>query len=159
MYGAVLTYNAALAERAEQTGLRDASLADEYRTAYLAWADDHIEPELPSLRDWDRGELWSLVETMVPGRAGRTRQFAERWIGRVLQAPASALDDPVARTLIADRERVMKGQLARLHNPRALERWSGRSGVYELSYRWAEGRTLFEDIADGLKAQPRSPHA
>ena len=33
----------------------------------------------------------------------------------------------------------MKGQLARLHNPRALERWNGRSGVYELRYRWDQG--------------------
>ena len=44
----------------------------------------------------------------------------------------------------------MKGNLARLQNRRALERWSGRSGVYQLSYRWNEGRTLMRDIADGL---------
>ncbi len=45
----------------------------------------------------------------------------------------------------------MKGQLARLHNPRALERWNGRSGVYRLTYRWGEGRTLLQDIAAGLR--------
>ena len=46
----------------------------------------------------------------------------------------------------------MKGQLARLHNPHTLERWNGRSGVYQLTYRWGQGRTVLQDIADGLRA-------
>ena len=152
MYGAVLVYNVALAELAERTGLRDSTLAEEYREAYRSWAAERIGPELTTLRTWDRNELWSIVDDMVPGRITRTRQFVERWMGRVIQAPASAVDDESIRTLIADREQIMKGSLARLRNRRALERWNGRSGLTELSYRWAEGRTLFDDISAGLRS-------
>ena len=70
----------------------------------------------------------------------------------VLAGPKAAIDAPATRTLIANRERQIKGQLARLHNPRALERWTGRSGVYHLTYRWGQGRTVLQDIAAGLRA-------
>ena len=151
MYGAVLVYNLAMAERAALLGLRDATLVDEYRTAYRGWAEDRLAPDLALLRGWDRAELWSLIEQLAPGRVHRTRLFAERWIGRLLADPATAPDDPAIRVLIADRERLMKGGLARLHNERALERWNGRSGVSELGYRWGEGRILLDDIGAALR--------
>ena len=150
MFGAVLAYNISLAEAAQDAGLRDGDLSGEYRSDYISWATDRIQPELNTFRSWDRAQLWRVVEQLAPGRVHRTRAFAEQWIARVLQAPATAADDPAIRSLIAARERSMKGNLARLENRRALERWSGRSGVYQLSYRWNEGRTLMRDIADGL---------
>jgi len=150
MFGAVLAYNVLMAEASAAAGLRDDSLVTEYRAAYAGWAAGRIVTELDALRRWDRGELWSFVERLAPGRISRTRRFVEQWIARVLDSPASAIDDPAMRTLIADRERVMKGSLARLHNHRALERWNGRSGVFELTYRWNEGRTIIRDVADGL---------
>jgi hypothetical protein len=152
LFGAVLTYNISLAEAAEEAGLRGGDLAGEYRSEYATWARDRIQPEIDTLRRWDRNELWNVIEQLAPGRVQRTRAFAERWIARVLEAPTTAVDDPAIRTLIAARERSMKGNLARLQNRRALERWSGRSGIYQLSYRWNEGRTLMRDIADGLRA-------
>jgi hypothetical protein len=42
----------------------------------------------------------------------------------LLANPGAALDSADVRRLIAGREQVMKGQLARLHNPNALERWT-----------------------------------
>ena len=150
MFGAVLAYNLAMAEKAEEAGLRDGSLVAEYRDIYRAWATGRLAADLEALRTWDRAELWTAIERMAPGRVSRTRQFAERWITRVLQHPETAAEDSSVRTLIADRERLMKGNLARLHNQRALERWNGRSGVYELSYRWSEGRTLLGDISLAL---------
>lgn len=71
---------------------------------------------------------------------------------RALEEPASALDDESMRQLIKYREREMKGQLARLHNPGALERWPGESGLGRLTYRWREGKTILQDIGDGLRA-------
>ncbi len=154
MYGAVLVYNIALAEAACRAGLRDGSLEDEYRARYAQWVADRLEPELPLLRSWDRGDLWATVETLASGRVEHTRRFADAWMAAVLEGPRSVPDDPAVRTLVADRERRLKRSLARLQNRRALERWNGASGVYELTYRWAEGRTLAVDIADGLRGRP-----
>ena len=42
-----------------------------------------------------------------------------------LDDPRNAIDSAAARELIRMRERQMKGSLARLANPRALERWNG----------------------------------
>jgi hypothetical protein len=151
MYGAVLVYNAALAELAASRGQPRATLADEYRESYIRWAEERILPRLAELRAWDRAELWAVVGEMLRGRVGRTREFSEQWITALLADPAAALDHPEVRRLISRREQVMKGGLARLHNPSALERWNGRSGVYELTYRWGQGRTLLRDIARGLR--------
>ena len=152
MYGAVLVYNAAMAELAASRGHQQPTLAEEYRASYLEWAEQEIEPRLGELRSWDRDELWRLVAELLRGRLGSTRDFSERWMSAVLAGPKAAIDAPATRTLIASRERQMKGQLARLHNPRALERWNGRSGVYPLTYRWGQGRTVLQDITTGLRA-------
>jgi hypothetical protein len=152
MYGAVLAYNAAMADLAAARGHQQPTLADEYRASYAEWVEQRIKPRLGELRAWDRGELWRLVSAMLHGRIGRTRDFSERWMAALIAHPMEALDDPATRSLIAAREREMKGQLARLHNPRTLERWNGRSGVYELTYRWGQGRTVLQDIASGLRA-------
>ncbi len=58
--------------------------------------------------------------------------------------------DPVARRLIDARERQLKGGLARLHNKRALENWSGSAGAYRLGYRWSVAQTMIRDILGGL---------
>ena len=152
MYGAVLVYNAAMAELAGSRGQHEAALAEEYRASYREWAETQIEPRLSELREWDRGELWSLIAEMLRGGVTRTRDFSERWMTAALADPNAAIDDQSVRLLIAGRERDLKGQLARLYNPRALERWSGRSGVYRLNYRWGQGRTLLDDIGAGLRA-------
>ena len=152
MYGATLVYNAALAELSAGRNLRDDALAHEYHDAYAVWVEQRIRPELDALRVWERAELWTAVDEMLRGRVARTRDFAERWMAAVLADPTRAFDDPAVRSLIASRERAMKGQLARLHNDRALERWGGRSGVYELTYRWGQGRTVLSDIAAGLRS-------
>ena len=152
MYGAVLVYNAAMAELAAARGHQQPTLADEYRASYLEWAEQRVEPRLDELREWDRGELWRLVAELLRGRLANTRDFCERWMAAALADPEGAIDSTVVQSLIASRERQMKGQLARLHNPRALERWSGRSGVYQLTYRWGQGRTALQDIATGLRA-------
>jgi hypothetical protein len=151
MYGAVLVYNTALAELAASRGQPRSMLVDEYRVAYRTWAEERIAPRLDELRAWDRSELWAVVAELIRGPVTRTRDFAERWMTTLLADPTRALDLPDVRSLIASREQVMKGRLARLQNPAALERWNGRSGVYELTYRWSQGRTVLRDIASGLR--------
>jgi hypothetical protein len=152
MYGAVLVYNLAMAELAASRGHHEPLAVDEYRAGYREWVAKKVEPRLGELRTWDRGTLWTMVSRMLRGGGSGTREFSERWMRRVLEDPTTALDDPATRSLVATREREMKGQLARLHNPAALERWSGRSGVYQLTYRWGEARTILQDVATGLRA-------
>ena len=87
MYGAVLVYNAAMAELAAARGHQQPTLADEYRASYVEWVEQRIEPRLGELRDWDRGELWRLVSTMLHGRIGRTRDFCGALDGGRDRAP------------------------------------------------------------------------
>lgn len=154
LFGAVIVYNVAMAERARDTGLRDGQLADDYRARYDEWATKQVEPELGAFRTWDREAFWLRVAALAPSSILAVRSFADQFIARVLKDPGSALDDASTRQLVAARELRMKGGLARLYNQRALERWGGSSGMFALSYRWAEGRTLLNDIAAGLKQEP-----
>jgi hypothetical protein len=153
MYGAVVVYNLAIAERAQEEGIGDGSRVGQYRDLYAAWVRVRAAPDLEALQGWDQRDLWLTIERLAPGRVQRTKAFAEAWIRRVLESPADAADDPLVRSSIATRERQLKGSLARLYDRRALERWSGQSGVGQLSYRWNEGSTLLRDIGEGLRLQ------
>ena len=54
------------------------------------------------------------------------------------------------RSLISERERILKHSKARITNSRALERWTGSAGVQRLDYRWHRVHTLVKDIIKGL---------
>jgi hypothetical protein len=150
MYGAVLVYNAALAELAAARGHHEPALADQYHADYAKWVED-LHSRLDELHAWDRNDFWRLVGELLHGRIGGTRDFASRWIEAVLSDAQGAVDDQAIRDLLRAREQRIKGSLARLSNPRALERWNGRSGVYRLTYRWPQARTLLQDIDTGLR--------
>ena len=76
-----------------------------------------------------------------------TEQFISVWFGRVLATKPTAIKSSKnARTLIAEREHALKGVLARLKNPRALDLWRGASGRYRLDYRW--NRPVIRILAD-----------
>jgi hypothetical protein len=57
-----------------------------------------------------------------------------------------------ATSLIADRERALKGPRARLFNDAQLAMWGGASGTARLAYRWGITRALTDDIVAGLGA-------
>jgi hypothetical protein len=81
--------------------------------------------------------------------------FAEQWMTAAISAPHAVIGDPTIRLIISNRERRLKGGLARLHRQRALERWGGRSGIGRLSYRWDPvGQRILVDILDGLGRPP-----
>ena len=65
---------------------------------------------------------------------------------------AELRDSPTARSLIRDRERRLKKNLARIDNPRAQELWTGDSGTAQLEFRWLISQRLLGDIFDGLEA-------
>ena len=56
-----------------------------------------------------------------------------------------------ARSLIGERERRLKKNLARIGNARAQELWNGDSGSAQLEFRWLISQRLLGDIFDGLE--------
>ena len=99
--------------------------------------------------------MWTRLRLLNPRLPLGAQHFAEQWISAATLAPDSVMDDEGIRRIIALRERHLKHGLARLSNPRALERWSGRSGSGRLSYRWLPvARQILMDILDGQGRQP-----
>jgi hypothetical protein len=148
--GAQLTYNLMLAERAVDLGIHtEAKNVDQYRQAAANWADE-TKAQLAALRAWDRPAFWALVHQLNPSLRPPTHRFSEAWITAALEDPARVADLDDVRRLITNRERALKGGLARLQSPRALERWNPSTGAYRLTYRWAQGRRVAADILAGL---------
>jgi hypothetical protein len=148
--GAQYLYNLMMAERANQTGIRDEpELIERYRARLDDWARE-VKQEIGALRSWDRPGFWSIVYELNPSLRRSAYQFAETWMRMAVEGPDGLPDRGDARGLITSREWAQKGGLARLHSQRALERWNGASGLGRLTYRWPEGRMMAADILDGL---------
>jgi len=150
MQGAALTYNLMLAEKVEAAGIGAAdTLTTTFQGELESWSSE-MKADEAALRTWDRPAMWSRLRSLNSRLPMGAQQFAEQWIAAATLAPQRVMDDPSIRQLIANRERLLKGGLARLSNLRALERWSGRSGTGKLSYRWFPvARQILVDILDG----------
>lgn len=149
--GAALLYNLLLAEAATRRNLQSGGThrVESYRAALEDWAA-LIGARAAAIEGADRSRFWQLVHL----RGGRvpesTRVFLDRWFDMAIAAPSDVVDSKVARDHLVDREYRLKRGLARLHNPRQLELWGGSSGAGRLTYRWQTGRTMVNDIANGL---------
>ena len=148
--GAQYLYNLMMAERANETGIRDEpELIERYHKRLDEWAIE-VKQEIGALRAWHRPGFWSLVYELSPGLRPPAYRFAETWMGIAIEDPDRVAERSDARQLITTRERALKGGLARLQSRRALELWNGASGLGRLTYRWPEGRMMSADILDGL---------
>jgi len=157
--GAQYLYNLMMAERANEDGIREEpELVERYRTRLEEWAVE-VNREIGALRAWNRPGFWALVYELSPGLRPPAFRFAETWMGMAIDDPGQVADRQDARQLITNRERSLKGGLARLQSRRALERWNGASGLGRLTYRWPEGRTMTADILDGLASKEEAPSA
>ena len=155
MEGAVLLYNRMLAElAAERAGSTDLTRVDRFGRDLDRWAEK-MEGALGELHAWDRVAFWDRLRSLNPRLSPNAVRFSDAWLAQAIAAPRSVRDDAEARRLIRERERRLKAGLARLQNPRALERWSGESGVGRLTYRWGNAQRIVVDILDGLR-QPTS---
>ena len=148
MHGAPLLYNLILAEQAH----RDEGVA-KYRRAFRRVGEI---ARLSALACWRNGTgsvsgNWSAA--VNPRITSPTYEFINTWWDLALAGDAARLcDSPAARSLIRDRERRLKKNLARIDNPRAQELWTGDSGTAQLEFRWLISQRLLGDIFDGLEA-------
>lgn len=148
MHGAALLYNLMLSEKRG-----DEKLLTEYRGKFAAWAA-LLAGRSDAFSSWDRSAFWALVDGTNARVGMNTRRFVDGWLDRAFGAhsPEMLAYAPDARTLVEERERVLKRSRARLDNPRALERWTGSAGAQQLNYRWHRVRTIVADILQGLEA-------
>lgn len=142
---APLLYNLMLAEKAELP-----ELIDFYREELLSWSQMIFARE-DDFHTWDLAdEFWPLVYQGNPNLKRPSRVFITNWLQLALSDPENLTENNRARHLILQRERQLKRSLARLDNPRALELWTGASGIGRLNYRWFITQTLLADILEAV---------
>jgi hypothetical protein len=146
MHGAALIYNLILAEQTD----RDEVVAD-YRGRCEAWAQ-LMDSRDQVFRKWDRKQFWERAHLGNPRISPGTSDFINSWWDSVLtQKPSTLASAKTARVLIAERERRLKKNLARIDNPRARELWNEEAGSGQLEFRWLSSRRILMDIFEGLE--------
>lgn len=144
IHGAPLLYNLLLAERCEND-----ELVDLYREELQAW---HQAVDSSSVLDgWDRADWWAQLQKQNPSLSPLTRRFVDSWLDS-LYAGVNVAGDSTTRSLVAARERQIKQGRARLVNQAALDKWTGRSGLVRLDYRWQVTQRLLLDLYDARGA-------
>lgn len=149
MQGAQALYNLLLARRAEQDLGQDRRELMEDLTGELdGWAET-ISDRHDELEAWMASEEFWFVIERVSNVPAPTRRFVLAWADVALDRPESIPDDAAAALLVTERERRLKGKLARLSELRALENWNGEPfSVGQMTFRWANARQILDDLAD-----------
>jgi hypothetical protein len=145
--GANLLYNHMLA-----TKRRDSELIEQYHEQLADWAAT-LSGRWDELAAWQRhlGAFWSCDALRSARIRPPTRRFVSGWLELLFERGAEAMQENArAQSLIGQREFALKRSRARLHNPRALERWRGESGTQQLRYRWPNAKRILSDILAGL---------
>ncbi len=147
MHGAALLYNGILAEECAHD-----KWIEEYSNLFELWAGV-MAARRKAFTDWNRNDFWQQVAMGNPHIRNSTKKFIDAWWDLVLSTrPGSLFSSPVARRMIADRERQIKPRnLVRIGNPRARESWSGKSGSDQMDFRWRSARRILTDIFEGLE--------
>ena len=148
MEGAQLLYNLLLARRAEQVLDHDRGDLIEDLLGKLDDWGERMTARRDELSTWTASdEFWGVIERATRVTAP-TRRFVLTWADHALARPDAIADDPAAALLISERERRLKGKLARLSERRALENWTGEPFSEQLTYRWANARQILDDLED-----------
>jgi hypothetical protein len=149
VYGAALLYNLLLAQKRDHQ-----ELMDEHQDRFNQWADS-VDNRWAELITWHNNSaaFWSSPALRSARIPLLTRSFVKEWWALIFgdrNNLAGLTDRDDAQHLIQSRERQLKRAQARLENARALERWEGHSGDYQLDYRWRIAQTFAADILAGL---------
>lgn len=144
-HGATLTYNYHLSELSRERQNagdhedRSFGVCDE---ALAAW-EGHADGEL--LRPWTHRE-WDTLSNHGHRIRTPTQQFVGEWLALLNSDPRSPLRGPDARRIVEDRERRIKGGLARFSNRSALDRWNGTVPAGSLTFRWPVAQRHLRDL-------------
>ena len=145
IYGAHLLYNLMLAQKDENT---NNELEENYLNLINKWKID-IKNQKKSLKAWDLKEFWLIVGV----NDIKLKSFIENWYEITINE--KYLDNieniQYARELIAQREKLIKGNRARLFNQNYLEKRGGASSASKLDFRWHIVNNFIKDIALALK--------
>jgi hypothetical protein len=153
MQGASILYNMLLARMPPHRE----ELLGELEDVFGQWRAVILERR-SALLDWDRAEMWRLIDRIGVRITRSTTQFVDTWIDFVREAPDpdQLLSSTAAAEVITLRERRLKRRLARLTYDDARERWNGNSGLGRLEYRWASASMVLNDIVAGRRAHART---
>ena len=146
MNGAALLYNLMLADKR-----KDEERIGEYAELFAEWAAA-MSARMGELAAWSQTEFWALVHATGARIGLATPAFINEWLGQAIcKDPGALSESKAARRLIEQRERTLKGQLARLDNSRALDLWGGASSSGRLDYRWSRPvKTMLADMRSAL---------
>ena len=146
--GIPLLYNLMLAERHRDVCGDPEDWVGGYIESCGAWADREAGEE----DHFDLGAFCALVERSGTRVKGAQRAFLQAWTNRLAEiGPESVTTDDFLRTLVADRERVLKGRdRARLLNSERLVDWGGSSGVGRMDFNWFRARQMLAELHEGL---------
>jgi hypothetical protein len=147
MHGAALLYNLILAEM---------TASEKFQTEYnerLAEWTTIVKGRLGQFREWNRNEAWQCLEGDGARIPTPTKEFINRWCDLVLEAgPQPIPRSETARLLVRNRERRLKGPLARVDNARARELWYGASSARQLQFRWSNAAVIINDVVSVLES-------
>jgi hypothetical protein len=144
--GATIQYHHMLAEKRGDG-------VSEITEAFAAWRDEAAE----SLDRWLIDGLFDLFKNWKVAGDARDIAFIKDWTSRCLRAASAkgALSDPAAQKIIATREHQMRPGRERLRVKAQLDSWRKeepyRHYLFQLNYRHSVGRTIAQDIAEGLR--------
>ena len=146
IHGASLLYNLMLAEKRQSE-----ELVDEYSEMLADWSSQ-VDAFVKAPGSWNTRRFWEIIDATGARVTLLTRRFIDTWLSLALSpgVVTGIADNAQARTLIHERERLLKHGLARLDNPRSLELWNGAAGAGQLTYRWRVAQTMVADILNGL---------
>lgn len=139
MFGAALLYNLMLAERRS----RD-DWIDGYRQKLYVWLD---ALDTGRITDWNLDAFWDDTRHDNHTQTATLRRFVAAWRSEALN-PAGLVDRDSARTLIEQREQMLKGAHSRFRNHSSLSHWRGASGAVRLSFRWPNARGYLKDLVN-----------
>lgn len=146
MHGAALLYNLLLAR---EKGVPE--WTEDYEERLSEWRAN-LQGQGTAHVGWDRDQLWAsagAVRRVHP----LAHRFVEDWCDLLAHEGFDIVDNPRAAALVGARERQLKGPLARVGNPRALDKWVGASGDRQYEFRWRSARRVIEDIRAGLSIE------
>lgn len=148
IHGARVLYSLMVAEARD-----DEDMVERAKEELARWASD-VERALPEdfgvwLQELD--PFWVVVKRLNP-RISHEVAFVDAWAGLVGANPHGLSCSTAARRLVLDREHQAKGaKLARLAKDGGVGR-DGRAVIpAPLDYRWAEAKSVVNDIQSGLQ--------